>query len=106
MCEIAKEEYLEQQCEEIENLETRYIQIMHEHVKAVTNKKKLDQIKRRWTDYIKILYSDPVKKQKTNKMMKQMAGQQITKEIRYVKKTKKKGKAVRNDKIAFEMIEA
>ena len=39
MCRAAKEEYLNRQCEEIEELENRYIQIMHEKVKAVVSEK-------------------------------------------------------------------
>ena len=40
MYRAAKEEYLNRPCEEIEELESRNIQIMHEKVKAVVNKKK------------------------------------------------------------------
>ena len=123
MCKTTKEEYLEQQCEEIENLEKKDVQMMYEKVKDVTNKKKQnisscikdedgcvlmepDQIKRRWTDYIKCLYSDPDRKERPV-IRKQMTGQQITKEeIRHAMKKMKKGKAVGNDKIAFEMLEA
>ena len=72
MCRAAKEEYLNRQCEETEELENRNVQIMHEKVKAVVNKKKWhisscikyedgnvlmeqDQIKKRWTEYINSL---------------------------------------------------
>ena len=75
VCRAAREEHLDQQCEEIGELENKNIQIMYERVKAVANKKRWyisrcvkdedrnvlvdqDQIKRRWTEYINGLYSD------------------------------------------------
>ena len=123
MCRAAKEEYLNQQCEEIEELENRNIQIMHEKVKAVVNKKiwhisscikdedgnvimEQDQIKGRWTEYINSLYSDTERKDKPV-IGKQMNGNPTTREeVRDAMKQMKKNKAVGNDEIAFEMIEA
>ena len=123
MCRAAKKEYLNQQCEEIEELENRNIQIMHDKVKAVVNKKiwhissrikdedgnvlmEQDQIKGRWTEYINSLYSDTERKDKPV-IGKQMNGNPITREeVRDAMKQMKKNKAVGNDEIAFEMIEA
>ena len=123
MCRAAKEEYLNQQCEEIEELENRNIQIMHEKLKALVIKKiwhisscikdedgnvfmEQDQIRGRWTDYINSLYSDTERKDKPV-IGKQMNGNPITREeVRDAMKQMKKNKAVGNDEIAFEMIEA
>ena len=96
MYRAAKEEYLNPQCEEIEEFENRNVQIMHEKVKAVVSKKKLhissciededgngfmeqDQIKGRWTKYIRSLYSNTERKDKPV-LGKQMNGNAITRE--------------------------
>ena len=88
VCRAAKKEYLNQQCEEIEELKNKNIQIMYERVKAVVNKKRWyisrcvkdedgnvlveqDQIKRRWTGYINGLYSDTERKDRPG-IQKQM----------------------------------
>ena len=123
ICRAAKEEYLNRQCEEIEELENKNVQIMHEKVKAVVNKKKWlksscikdedgnvlmeqDQIKKRWTEYINSLYLDTDRIDRPL-IKKQMTGNPITRnEIRNAMTQMKKNKAVGNDEIAFEMIEA
>ena len=81
MCWVAKEKYLNRQCEEIEELENRNIQIMHKKKKAVVNKKRWhicscikdedgnvlmgqNQIKGRWTLYINSVYSNTERKYK------------------------------------------
>ena len=123
MCRAAKEEYLNRKCEEIEELENKNVQIMHEKVKAVVNTKKWhisscikdedgnvlmeqDQIKKRWTEYINSLYLDTDRIDRLV-IKKQMTGNPITRdEIRNAMTQMKKNKAVGNDEIAFEMIEA
>ena len=122
ICRAAKEEYLSQQCEEIEDLENRNVQIMYDRVKAVVNEKKWyissyvkdedgtvlmeqDQIKRRWTEYINGLYSDTERKDRPA-IQKQMTGNPIQRDdIRDAMKQMKRNKAVGKDEIAFEMIE-
>ena len=65
-----------------------------------------DHVRRKWTDCIKSLYSNTNRKQRPA-IRKQMTGQSISKEeIRIAVKTMKKDKAVVNDKITFEMIQA
>ena len=65
-----------------------------------------DQIKGRWTEYINSTYSDTERKDKPV-IGKQMNGNPITREeVRDAMKQMKKNKAVGNDEIAFEMIEA
>ena len=81
MCTKAKEEYLEEYCKEIEELEKKDFQIMHDKVRHATLKKKKnltgrireddgsilmdeESIRRRRTSYIKNLYSDNERKQK------------------------------------------
>ena len=123
MCRAAKEEYLNRQCEEIEELENKNVQIIHEKVEAVVNKKKWhtsscikdedgnvfmeqDQIKNRWTEYINSLYLDTDRIDRPV-IKKQMTGNPITRdEIENAMTQMKKNKAVGNDEIAFEMIEA
>ena len=123
MCRAAKEEYLNEQCEEIEELENKNVQIMYVRVKAVLNKKKWyisswvkdedgtvlmeqGQIKRRWTEYINGLYSDTERKDRPA-IQKQTTGNPIRRdEIRDAMKQMKRKKAVGKDEIAFEMIEA
>ena len=75
MCKKAKEEYMEECCEEIEELAKKDAQMMNEKVKQATLRKKknltgcikdedgsilIDEetVKRRWTTYIKGLCSD------------------------------------------------
>ena len=65
-----------------------------------------DQIKGRWTEYINSLYSDTERKDKPV-IRKQINGNPITREeVRDAMKQIKKNKAVGNNEIAFEMIEA
>ena len=96
---------------------------MYEKVKAITKKKKqsisscikdedgkvlmeMDQIKKRWTEYIRSLYSDTERSEK-QPIRKRMSGQAITKEeIRDAMKQMKKNKAVGSDSIAIELIQA
>ena len=65
-----------------------------------------DQIKKRWTGYINSLYLDTDRIDRPV-IKKQMTGISITRgEIKNALKHMKENKAVGNDEIAFEMIEA
>ena len=65
-----------------------------------------DQIKKRWTEYINSLYLDTDRIDRSV-IKKQMTGNPITRdEIKNAMTQMKKHKAVGNDEIAFEMIEA
>ena len=98
-------------------------QMMYEKVRKVTFKNKRvctrcikeedgtivtdqGQIRRRWTEYIRELYADDTKEEKPV-IRKDMNSRKIDEgEIKIAMSKMKRGKAVGNDQIAYEMIEA
>ena len=119
----AKDKWLNDNCEELESLEKKDIQLMHCRIKELTNKNKhantncikakdgsvimeKDKIMQRWTEYIFDLYED--KKRGTLPIIKRNGyAQDISEsEVKTAMKKMKPGKAVGNDQIAYEMIEA
>ena len=114
MCKYAKEQYLSACCVEIEELEKKEVQVMHEKVQEVTHRKVKSQtgcirdadcsvlmddeaVKRRWTEYIKDLYGDIGRKEKPE-IKKTMKGREFSPvEIQKAMKKMKCGKAGGSD---------
>ena len=121
-CKEEKEKSLEKEFEDIEDLCKKDQQMMYKKVRKVTFKNKRactgrikedetiatdqDQIRRRWTEYIRELYADDTKEEKLV-IRKDMNSRKIDEgEIKIAISKMKRGKAVGNDQIAYEMIEA
>ena len=120
-CKIAKENCLEEQCQEIENLEKQHLtRQMHEKIRRVTNRRKTTQttgiVDKQyhdnmcfekdaivWTDYTGELYTDDRARPEIN----DESGPSITStEVKHAIKKLKNNKATGTDLIAAEMLEA
>ena len=122
-CKEEKEKSLEREFEDIEDLCRKDQQMMYEKVRKVTFKNTRactgcikeedetivtdqDQIRKRWKKYNRELYADDTKEEKPV-IRKDMNSRKIDKgEIKIAMSKVKRGKAVGNDQIAYEMIEA
>ena len=122
-CKIAKENWLEEQCQEIENLEKQHLaRQMHEQIRRVTNRRKTtkttgimdkqdtmcfekEALVNVWTEYIGELYADD---RVTRPEINDESGPSITSaEVKHaVKKKLKNNKASGTDLIAAEMLKA
>ena len=121
-CDTAKEEWINTQCKEIEEMEKNHqMEKMHQKIKEVTGKRKpargnviktkeggivmeIEEVLRRWEEYVKDLFED--ERGEKPRLDIPMNGPEILKEeiVKVVKKSKK-GKSPGNDKITIEMIE-
>lgn len=120
-CNIAKEEWLDKQCQEIESTKNTKDFIMYDKVKKLAGKKRYNkagciksengqiltdtrEICDRWVRYIKELFAD---KRGPMPEINSSEGLEITKdEIRNGIKNMKRGKAVGLDEISIEMLDA
>ena len=121
-CKIAKENWLEEQCQEIENLEKQHLtRQMHEKIRRVTNRRKITQttgvmdkqdnmcfekeaLVNVWTEYIGELYADD---RVTRPEINDESGPSITSaEVKHAIKKLKNNKATGTDLIAAEMLKA
>ena len=121
-CNEAKEKWLNEQCLEIEAKQNRDSKYIHEKIKEVSGKRGIsntgcikskdgnilmdkDEVKGRWSEYIKELYSD--NRETMPKINKEMSGLPIMKdEVRKAIKKMKIGKATGPDNIPIEVIVA
>ena len=121
-CKIAKEKWLEEQCQEIENLEKQHLtRQMHEKIRRVTNRRKTTQttgvmdkqdnmcfekeaLVNVCTEYIGELYADD---RVTRPEINDESGPLITSaEVKHAIKKLKNNKATGTDLIAAEMLKA
>ena len=123
-CDAAKENWLRDQCQEIEEMErNHHIEKMHGKIKEVTGRKRnsrsntvknkegeiimeIKEVLKVWEEYAKDLFEDEGRGD-LPMFNNELEGPEILEEeIRYAMKTMKKGKSAGNDKITIEMIEA
>ena len=121
-CKIAKENWLEEQCQEIENLEKQHLtRQMHEKIRRVTNRRKTTQttgimdkhdnicfekeaLVNVWIEYIGELYADD---RVTRPDIDDESGPSITlTEVKHAINKLKNNKATGTDLIAAEMLKA
>ena len=120
-CRQAKENWLNEQCEEIESLEKQHkTKEMYGKVKELTKKCTLkgggsitdkngkilfdqEEIDKRWVEYIKELYDDD---RAPMPQFEITSGQSILKEVEKTIQSMKKGKATGSDEISTEMLRA
>ena len=120
-CNIAKENWLEEQCQEIENLEKHLTRQMHEKIRRVTNRRKTTQttgiidkhdnmcfekeaLVNVWIEYMGELYADD---RVTIPDIDDESGPSITlTEVKHAINKLKSNKATGTDLIAAEMLKA
>ena len=121
-CKIAKENWLEEQCQEIENLEKQHLtRQMHEKIRRVTNRRKTTQttgimdkhdnmcfekeaLVNVWIEYMGELYADDRVKRPD---IDDESGPSITlTEVKHAINKLKNNKATGTDLIAAEMLKA
>ena len=121
-CNKAKEEWLNKECEEIESLSSIDTQLMYSRIAEVTGKRKWkigkavksregrvlmenDEIKERWFEYVGELFQDEREERRPAVIVEE--GRPImTDEIRCALRKMKNGKAVGEDGVCVEMLEA
>ena len=120
-CKERKEEWLKERCDEIEQLQRSNSKEMYEKINELTGKKRAtrnsiikdiqgnvvteqDQVLQVWEQYIKTLYDD---NRGEKPILEEIEGPEIMKEeIQIAMKGMRKGKAVGEDEISVEMLEA
>ena len=122
-CYKAKEKWLDTQCKEIEELGKRDQGLMYEHIAKITGKKKYlrsgaikskegniltekEEVKERWKEYVEDLYKDEERGNLEDVRLDENGEYILHSEIRHAMKSMKKGKAVGEDGLAIEMLEA
>lgn len=125
-CKERKEEWLKESCEEIEELQKVNATRMYDKIKEMTGKKRTsrnsvvkdpqgniimdqDKVLKTWEEYVRKLYDDirEIRPETEIEIEGRLQGPPIIKEeVRKAIKGMKKGKAVGEDNISVEMIEA
>ena len=122
-CRLAKERWMDERCAEVEDLEKRDQQIMYNKVNEIVGKKKynrniaikktdsqvameIEDVKLRWNEYIGELYKDE-RPEVSEIMVEDNYGPTILREeVRCAVESLRSGKAVGEDEIAVEMLNA
>ena len=123
-CNERKEEWMNQRCEEVEQLEHTNTRVMHERIREVTGNKRATRsfavikdkegnilmestgVLKRWEEYIKELYGDESRGDRLS-WNEEISGPPILKsEIEYAVKGMKSGKAAGEDGVVIEMVDA
>ena len=120
-CDRAKEKWIDDQCEEVEELERQHkIERMHRKIKEVVGKKRLargnviknreglvvmeiDEVLKRWEEYVKDLFEDN-RGEKPRLHIPMYGPDILDEEIAHVIKSFKRGKSSGNDDVTIEMI--
>lgn len=121
-CKERKEEWLKERCDEVEQLERVNSKQMYEKVREISGNKRptksstikdeqgnvlmeLEEVLGRWKQYIKELYND--ERGQKREFENELDGPIILREeVEYAIKCMRKGKAVGEDEISTEMLEA
>ena len=120
-CDEAKEEWINEQCREVEELERQHkIESMHRKIKEVTGRKRLargnviknkegvivmeiEEVLKRWEEYVKDLFDDN-RGEKPRLRIPMNGPDLLNEEVISVIKSFKKGKSPGNDEVTIEMI--
>ena len=123
-CRIAKEDWIDERCIRLNSYHNKNSHVFYEALREISGKKKpprsnciqdkngnilmeTKDILNRWADYVRELYADPNRKEQATFVSGQDQGMPILEdEVESAVKEMKKGKAVGDDGIAIEMIQA
>ena len=121
-CNRAKEEWLDEQCKEIEQLAKRNDNTKYEKIRNLTGERRTtrsstikdkdgkilmetEEVLKRWSEYIDELFKDDTRRRPT--IEKEMTGPPILREeIRAAMREMKTGKSPGNDNVLIEMLNA